>query len=164
MIPAGYLCGPAPMLSLTLALACFYKWSQYTMTWTLLMKTGMNLVIEGLVHATTKKLQLDWTKPQKTELSVAVRVFWDRKLLQTELDWTSSSQFKLLHDTPCKYSQFPPILKGNGSELHILWPKQCFSKIWLCATSHSCIFWVLDNFYCHKNFMGSYYTLYILYF
>ena len=33
------------------------------MTWTLLMKTGMNLVIEGLVHATTKKLQLDWTKP-----------------------------------------------------------------------------------------------------
>ena len=40
----------------------------------------------------------------------------------------------------------------------------CFSKIWLCATSHNCIFWVLDNFYCHKNFIGSYYTLYTIFY
>ena len=40
----------------------------------------------------------------------------------------------------------------------------CFSKIRLCATSHNCIFWVLDNFYCHKNFIGSYYTLYTIFY
>ena len=40
----------------------------------------------------------------------------------------------------------------------------CFSKIQLCATSHNCIFWVLDNFYCHKNFMCSYYTLYTIFY
>ena len=40
----------------------------------------------------------------------------------------------------------------------------CFSKIQLCVTSHNYIFWVLDNFYCHKNFMGSYYTLYTVFY
>ena len=40
----------------------------------------------------------------------------------------------------------------------------CFSKIQLCATSHNCIFWVLDNFYCHKTFMGSYYRLYTIFY
>ena len=35
----------------------------------------------------------------------------------------------------------------------------CYGKIQLCMTSHSCIFWVLDNFYYHKNYIGSYYTL-----
>ena len=40
----------------------------------------------------------------------------------------------------------------------------CFGKIQLCATSHNCIFWVLDNFYCHKNFMGSYYTPYTIFY
>ena len=38
----------------------------------------------------------------------------------------------------------------------------CFRKIWLCTTSCSCIFWVLDNFYHHKNYIGSYYTLYAI--
>ena len=38
----------------------------------------------------------------------------------------------------------------------------CYSKIQLCSTSHNCIFWVLDNFCRHKNFMGSYYTLYTI--
>ena len=40
----------------------------------------------------------------------------------------------------------------------------CFSKIRLCATSHNCIFWVLDNFYFHKTLMGSYYTLYTIFY
>ena len=36
----------------------------------------------------------------------------------------------------------------------------CFGKIRLCTTSCSCIFVVLHNFFHHKNYIGTYYTLY----
>ena len=36
----------------------------------------------------------------------------------------------------------------------------CFSKIRLCTTSCSCIFVVLHDFFHHKNYIGTYYTLY----
>ena len=35
----------------------------------------------------------------------------------------------------------------------------CFGIIRLCMTSHSCIFGVLHNFFHHKKYMGTYYTL-----
>ena len=38
-----------------------------------------------------------------------------------------------------------------------------FSKIWLCVTSHSCIFWVLDKFIAIKTLWAAT-TQYILYF
>ena len=36
----------------------------------------------------------------------------------------------------------------------------CFGKIRLCTTSCSCIFVVLHDFFHHKNYIGTYYTLY----
>ena len=38
----------------------------------------------------------------------------------------------------------------------------CFSKIWLCTTSCSCIFVVLHDSFHHKNYIGAYYTLYTI--
>ena len=35
----------------------------------------------------------------------------------------------------------------------------CYDKIQLCAMSCSCIFWHVENFYHHKNYMVNYYTL-----
>jgi hypothetical protein len=38
----------------------------------------------------------------------------------------------------------------------------CFGKIRLCTTYRSCIFGVLDDSFHHKNFIGTYYTLYTI--
>ena len=113
------------------------------------------LVFKGLVHRTKKRPK-------------------------TELDQTggcSCMLFKQCNRT--NLNRLQPvahvILLRNAHILCPFWEKWtriawvmakmiCFSKIWLCATSHNCIFWVLDNFYCHKNFMGSYYTLYTIFY
>ena len=38
----------------------------------------------------------------------------------------------------------------------------CYAEIRLCATSCTCVFWHLEDFYHHKNFIGKNYTQYTI--
>ena len=49
--------------------------------------------------------------------------------------------------------------ENQARNAHAMAKMICYGEIRLCMTSRSCIFWVLDNFYYHKNYIGSYYTL-----
>ena len=40
----------------------------------------------------------------------------------------------------------------------------CYGKIRLCAMSCGCIFWHVEYFYHHKNYMVRYYTLYSIFY
>ena len=52
--------------------------------------------------------------------------------------------------------------ENRARNAHATAKTTCYGKIQLCMTSRSCIFWVLDNFYYHKNYKGSYYTLLVM--
>ena len=62
------------------------------------------------------------------------------------------------------FAHFNPILRRNGPELHELWPKRyVLAKSNFMQHLIIAFFWILDNFYCHKNFMSSYYTLHTIF-
>ena len=96
----------------------------------------------------------------------------------TGLDWTGGCSCMLSNNTTRPIwtnldqlpAWYPSKIRTFWAYFEEKWPRNgwhvakmiCYSKVQLCWTSHTCIFWVLDNFYHHKNFMGSYYTLYTI--
>ena len=114
----------------------------------------------------------------------------DRKKTEnwTELDWLGSDRWlqlpafkiKILQKKPVTTDRLQSIAIGfrYSSKIRTFWAyfkknrarnaramakTICYGEIQLCTTSRSCIFWVLDNFYYHKNYIGSYYTLYSIF-
>ena len=80
---------------------------------------------------------------------------------QTDLDWLQP----VAQVIPLKTLHILSLFEEKQTRIAWVMAKTiCFSKIQLCATSHNCIFWVLDNFYFHKTLMGSYYTLYTIFY
>ena len=127
--------------------------------YTILLQHAMTLkwpdqtiVSAGLVAWTEKRLQPDWTA--------------------TECNWTAGCSCMLFRMKNC---QRPSTTSFRySSKIHTFWayfeekqPRNawdiakmiCYSKIRLCALSCSCIFWHVEYFYHHKNYMVSYYTL-----
>ena len=124
---------------------------------------GMNtdfqtlLVSAGPVHATEKdRTGLDWLG---LDQRLQLHAFKQR-------NWTNLDRLQpVVHMILLKNAHILAHFKEKRTRIAWVMAKMiCFGKIQLCATSHNCIFWVLDNFYCHKNFKGSYYTLYTIFY
>ena len=93
-----------------------------------------------------------------TDFSVMVACFWNDTTgpFETDYNW-------LLKWYTLKMRTFWTQFEEKRAKIAwVMAKKICFSKIQLCMTSRSCIFVVLHNFFHHKNYTGTYYTLYTI--
>ena len=104
----------------------------------------------------------NWTEQDWTG-GCSCLLFKIKRLPKNRLQWTSCNQLQPVLGTPLKSAHFEPILKKIGPEMHVLQQKWYVTAksdfVWHLVV----VFWVLDNFYYHKNYIGSYYTLYSIF-
>ena len=134
-----------------------------------------NGMFKGLVVWTKKDRKLDWTRLIRTGLAVAVATDRLQSVATDRLQSVATDRLQSVATdrlqsvaTGFRYSSkirtfWAYFEENQARNTHVTAKTICYGEIQLCMTSRSCIFWVLDNFYYHKNYIGSYYTLYSIF-
>ena len=112
----------------------------------------LRLVSAGPVAWTGKRLQPDWTATKCNQTTGCGCMLFGIKN-HWKLSATGFRYSLKIHTFWVYFEEKQPRNAWDMAKMI------CFGKIQLCAMSCSCIFWHVEYFYHHKNYMVSYYTL-----
>ena len=91
--------------------------------------------------------ELNWTA-KKPDRQLQFRLFGNEKPLRTARNRVVLNWLQPVHGTTWAYSEEKRARIACSMAKTI-----CYARIWLCAASCTCVFWYLENFYHHKNFI-----------
>ena len=105
-----------------------------------------------------QKKTKNWTEPDQLGLDRQLRLpaFQNKKTAKKPV----ATGFRYSSKIRTFWAYFE---ENRARNAHAMEKMICYGEIRLCMTSCSYIFWVLDNFYYHKNYIGSYYTVYSIF-